>query len=1472
MLPNSFLLFAGAHNSFNMSFFLTPAEKKLVVPGSNKRVLRRPDLRNLIIPRLSGEPLKTNEVDFDDLIVHRTWRSYDPKRPSEVKYFMFELSQKNPGEKEHSQTFYKAMRLARLTRVPRYLRQATASSGPNMVFEQMRDVLAALREQGVLFTHLMAKSHTTPLIFAYGVQGVGETPEEAQALADDGYSILTAQLDGTYQQLKYAAISLEEGEALARNQAEWDHLAMGRGRPLPAGGTVGSASILDGNRTDIESTNNQLESFLRGMSDKEFMLSLITVPLSPAEITVAWRNITQELSKVRSEVQGQRSVNAGVALPLTMGHSVATTDGNTHSSGLGTSTSLSDGTSASIATSAGYSQSEGINSSVSHSQQQGTSASVSDSATTGYTQGQSLSLGDTVSQGQSLSLGDSVTQGQSLSLGDSASQGGTLTNSVGTSQGDSMSIGDSYSNSFSTGQGESLTLGESATASQGTNSSVSLGNTQSLTESQSLSQSTGVSQSQSLSEGQSVGQNWANSIGQSQTGTISNSAGWNQSQAEGLSQAINNTIANGNSISLGTGNTVSGGINGSIPLIGLGGTQGESFSEQFQTAINNTNTFGLSQTGSNTHTTGVSGTQSTGLSQGVSLGESFGGSLGQSASATNTAGTNQSVGTSQGLSATEALSLTQAQGVSNSLSHGTSLAQGLSQSSSQGVSQGQSLTQGINQGSNQATALAQSLGTAQSLTQGQSLGTGQSLTQGQSMGTSQSLTQGQSTAQSVSQGRTVGMGESQSFGQSLSQGQSSSASASQSLTQSDGTSKGLASNQSLSDNYAIAMSRSNGNSGSLAVAPSFGVSISRATFDEGKRFIGDILEAQMRRYNEGIKSGAFLYQMFLVCPDRETLLGASGLLKSAFWGAGASNDQLPHPFHTITEFDEDERERLLLHARAFTSYRKREPAIEMIEPFLYSSYLTPTEAAAFVHPPVTEGPGLLAVHDSMPVLRMPFDRGAREIHLGHIINGERAEISNWGFGIDLDELTHTLIAGLTGSGKTTTLMRFLSEAVKIEKEIIVPSKTGGFPEVKKAKASILGLDWMRTMRDLGSMPELIESGRFHFYSFLKPELGAFRWNILEVPAEGMTSTEWLNAQADNFTASFNLGEFGRSLIAEFLQELYSANRLEEFILRPAKIDDNGVVLRPALTLPKLDINTIPADKIMIGPDGKPNASALTYPPLSRCISMAHLATLVVTKIEELADPNAARLTGTAMRDRLQSLWRRMQYFAPGGQYNDLLGCDPDLNTRVTLGVTDLINPDEGRVTILETEGLDMESRRLVLGSVMLALYRYGLHHGKGTFDHDGKGPGAFVVMEESHELFGVAGRDEDSFSASTRTALYESMFRRVRQLGMRLVAVAQEPSKLPDSVVANIDNVFIHKVQTKEDRDKVFSMLNWSNQIGQQLREWRYLGEMPTGYCIGRLKARTDFLEAAPVQFKVDPPDLAEVSDHELMELAKKNK
>ena len=1313
-----------------MTIFSASTNKLQDITGS-KNLFRRPDFRNLVIPRLSGMPLEGSEIDYDELVIHRSWRSYEQGKSDEVRYFMFELSQKNPGETLFSPTFFKAIRMIRLTRVPRYLRQSSSQAGPNLVFEQMRDVLAALREQGSLFINLIAKSPQLPLIFAYGVQGVGSTQEEAQRMADEAFAVLDFQLSGTYQQLMYKPISVVEGELISRYQSEWNHLAMGRGRPLPTGSTVGTASLLDGNRTDVESSNNQLESFIRGMSDKSFVLSLVTVPLSPAEIAFSWRNLTQKLSEVKSEINGQRSVSAGVAFPLVMG----TSDGNN----------------------AGATHSAGTNSGVNHS------AGISDSTTNGT------------------SRADGVSQSFTAGTNSSTAEGVNHSTSLGTNQ------------STTHGTNSSTTQGTSSTITDGTSHSTSLANGTST--SHGVTDSSGTS----ASTAKSVSDSWNTSTGQNLSNSQTNTSGTSQSQGTSTSQTLGQSDTTGTSASAAStstsGNNVSGGV------LGTGGGTTSSSGTSATNGSSAAHTTSISQTGGSSTDNSVSQSVANGVTTGTSNTQGVGGGT----STTQTTGTNNSTSISD--------------------TTGTNRTSTIGDSTSRSVAIGtnNSTTQGVSQSSTSGTSASETNGTSNTKTEG----------------LSSANQNGTNATNSTSNSKTAG------------------------TSASDGTNSGV------SDAWAMAYSRSFASSGSLAVAPSFGVSVSRQTFDAAKESIGNMLDAQLRRYNEGLKSGAFLYQMFLVCPDRETLVGGAGLLKSAFWGAGESSDQLPQPFHTITNFKNDEKDRLLSHAVAFTSYRKREEVIELIEPFKYSSYLTPTEAAAFTHPPVVEGPGLLAVHDSMPVMRMPMDRQSAEIQLGHIVNGERGIVSDIKFGISIEDLKgHALIAGVTGSGKTTTLMKLLSDAVKIERQIVdLPTIERPYAVNRTVRASVLGLDWMRNMRNLASMPELTNSGRFKFYSLMKPELGQFRWNPLEVPAQGMTTYEWLNAQADNFTSSFNLGEFGRSLIAEYLTTLYSVNRLKPHDIIGEIIDPlTGAVLRPGLTLPAIPEDQFPQSAFTYQ-NGEKIVNAFTYTDLSRCVSIGHLAALVMVKIEEAATPEGAKLGGMQMRERLQSLWRRIQYFEPNGQYGKMLGHDIDLKNRTCISVTDLIDPERGLVTILETDGLDFGARRLILGSVLLAIYRYGLHHGDGIFDHNGKGPGCFVVMEESHELFGDAGSGEDAFSAETRTALYEGMFRRVRALGLRLIPVAQQPSTLPEAVTANVNTVFIHKVRADEDRKKVFSLLNWSNNIGQQMREYRYIGELPTGYCIARMDAKEDYTESAPVQFKTEPPVLSNVSDQYLKNL-----
>jgi DNA helicase HerA-like ATPase len=1260
-----------------------------MLPGSpRRRLISRPDLRHIVTPRLSGAALGSDEVDYDELSVLRAWRTYEPDRPGEVRYFMLEVSQQNPGETT-PWVGYKAVRFARLSRVPRWLRQQGSGVG-RPGFSQMSYVLAALREQGVLFVQLVTKTPDTQLIFAYGVQALGSTPEEAQARCDEAYASLCALLDGTFQQIEYVPLSMSEGERIARQQATWTDIAVARGRPVLNSESIGAAGLLDGNRTDLEGTQ-QMEAFIRGMSESRrgFMLTLVTVPLAVEDMNIAVSNVARHLSVVRSETRGNRAFMAGVALPLAIGSSVGTGESDSHTR----TDTLGSGTNE------GWSSVEGTS----------TSQSVADSTT------------------QTTSVSDSVTNTTSVS--DSV----TNTDSVSDSTSRATSVSDSISTAVGTGTSQSVADGTSSSTAS------------------SLTNTTGSSTGSTTTEG---------------------------------------------------------------------------------TATSSTNTTGTSLQNSE------SASSSKGSSGGVGL---VGGNL----SATD------SSGVSRGSSSSQATGSTASSSTASSSTASSSVATGLTDTT--------------------GTSRTTTAGTSTNLTDTTGRTTGVSDTTGRTTGSSDAT--GRTTGSSESTGRTTGSSE--STGRTVSTGTGTSSQ--------NGLSGGSSSSQSVADAYAVALSRQASQTGSLGVVPSFGVSVSKETLDAGKQLIGDILEETMRRYVDGVEGGAYLYQMFLTAEDRETLVSAASLLKSAFWGPGGLERRLAQPFHVVTnpaeivsEQDADaERERLLSHAHAFSSYRRREPTMEIIEPFVYSSYVTVGELSAFARPPVAESLGLLAVHDSAPVMAMPGNRHDREISLGYVFNGERGRVSNMRFGVDTDELTHTLIAGATGVGKTTTLLRLLSELVGVERTIIdPPTPSNPAPRSRTVGASVLALDWMRNMRHLGSLMEPVSidpvtgerRGRFQFYSVRDRELGAFMWNPLAIPTEGMNPVEWLNATSDNMVASWNLGEFGRALIAEFLDRLYSANRLEPFVLRPERRDELGNLVRPAIVLDPIDPVSLPPAALATDElTGATVANVYSYPALSRLVGVQHLAVLVAAELEAAATVEGGR-QGTSLRDRLQSLWRRVSYFAPGGQLANIISCDISLNDRVCLTLDDIVAPDEGLVTVIETDGLDLANRRFILGSLMLAVYRGGLHRGEGCYNQDGRGPGLYMVLEEAHEIFGDQGDDDDRFSASTRTALAESMHRRIRALGAVMIDVVQNAGDIPEAITSNTSTVFVHRSYGENDRKRLFSLLNWSNQIGQQLREFRFLGEMPVGHVIARLHARHHFLESAPVHFVTTPASLGKVTDAQLAE------
>jgi hypothetical protein len=102
----------------------------------------------------------------------------------------------------------------------------------------------------------------------------------------------------------------------------------------------------------------------------------------------------------------------------------------------------------------------------------------------------------------------------------------------------------------------------------------------------------------------------------------------------------------------------------------------------------------------------------------------------------------------------------------------------------------------------------------------------------------------------------------------------------------------------------------------------------------------DRLERRRQRYDEGIENPSYLYQAFFTCESEEARDSARVALMEAFGAKVAGSGQ---DFCVIDEFDEDEKMRLLVHARGLTSYRRPEPDTQIVEPFCYSAYATAEE-------------------------------------------------------------------------------------------------------------------------------------------------------------------------------------------------------------------------------------------------------------------------------------------------------------------------------------------------------------------------------------------------------------------------------------------------------------------------------------------------------------------------------------------------
>ena len=734
----------------------------------------------------------------DDVLILNSVLDYDREKDY-LKYLIFDMVITQNGEGVH---FYKAIKLYRLIRVPNNDRVA------NFLMEKQSEILASLWENQIHFITLIAnilRPDPVGLMYSYGVQGIGNTIEEAKQNADAYFSSLTSALKGVFRTIEFRQYRYNEADWLRKKMNGMDHLAMLKGIPYPHQGTnpssMSKSTVAGGSaKNDIRSQTETMEEFIAGMTDHEYVMLVVANPINQ-KVLQKWLNtLSKEETKWQAIAQGSSSVNFSVSLPMmfggNLGNGTGYSTGVNHGLGhtVSAGTNWTDGIAHGATHGTSFTHSAGISSG--NSQNISNTNSVSSGLGTSHT----LSSGVNHSHGtnQGVNHGDSWGQGTGTTTGHTTGSTHTVANGTSTSHSEANGTSSSWSNGTShttgstSGTTQTTSTGTSHTTGNSTGSSSSWGNSQSSSIGTSSGTSTAWSQGHSHTTGTSSGTSSAWSDGKSHTtGTSSGtSTAWSQghshttgtssgtstSWSDGKSHTVGNTngtshtASSGTSQSNGTSNGTSS-TNSSGWSSGQGSTWSNSSGHSQTTGTSNTTSHGTTQGNTLTHgvtngttsSKGTSGNQSTGSTAGssTSQGSTFQGSGGIGIASVSGSG---SSGT--GTSTSNTTSVSNGHTTNNGVNHSTtsSHAQSSSQSTtlSSGSTQSQGTTSGHSYGGNSTHGLTGS--TSHGSTSGTS----------STHGTSNTTSNGTTSSRSISNGTTSSYGGGTSHGTTDSNGTSSS--------------------------------------------------------------------------------------------------------------------------------------------------------------------------------------------------------------------------------------------------------------------------------------------------------------------------------------------------------------------------------------------------------------------------------------------------------------------------------------------------------------------------------------------------------------------------------------------------------------------------------------------------------------------------------------------------------------------------
>lgn len=1364
---------------------------------------------------------------------------------SELMYMCYKIQVVDPGSRKQF-TVYKAIRFAKVDRIPKAMKQSTS-----LMDMQSQVLSAAWQENYNLVTMIANIIHpvTKGLLFLYGVQGVANTIEEAKKICNYDYEGFVRAMMGTFRTLHLRNITADEAAWLHEKMRGMKCLTAVRGIPKASksGEDAGDKGIGGANvNPDSQGT---LEEIITALADYEYVIEVLSTPVTMSTIR-AWSNqIEKEMTDWNEQLQGTKSISANLSLPISYMTSAGQAKGWSHS--------LTDSRTVSYNT--GESYTTGTSSNVGHSLSQsiGKSFGINEGHSVSVSNGSSHSISNGQSQGHSTGTTNGITRGQTvgqtigetLGISKGYTQGVTKGHSVGTavslSKGTSQGTnsGTSMGNSIGFSQNQSLSSGRNQSLSQNTSESQSFGSSRGVSSSQSLGKSFGKSSSLNHSVGSGTSDSYGTSRSDSasfsdsygKSHSASHQRGWNAGYSQGSTSSNGSSTGTGISANNSTSNTSGWGVHAGASFVG--GNYNRSSSDSNGNGININSGNSHTEGSSSSYTHGQNGSEGYSNSTTENHGQTTGTSVGQtnshgiSSSESYSSGTGRSYaenfgssyGENRGISVSNGKTIGSGQTIGSSLgySSGSGMNTGMTAGSTSGSSRGASTSISVSQNSSDSssTSMSQSVSQSQSVSNSQSmsnsLSNSYSESSSDSTGISQSVSDGtsQSTSTGDTSGQSWGVNESNGTGQSWSDGTS----------ESTGRTSGRSQGESQGESQGNTMTQNFGASGSMGIGPSIGYSKSYQWMDQRVKDILEVLEYQNNRMKKGLREGAFYTYVYIACPDDNVLAAAQAAARSTWQNEFA----LAQPVQAL-DLTQKEQQHLLYHFSAFSSDVTRENFAGAVD-YKYATILTADEYVAYTHlPRISEG-GIDADIEDIPHFRVPGMMDG-DIYMGKEISAERYTFNNgyrtqFNYKLNIDELMHGVFTGQSRSGKTVAAMRFV-------RELINSRRTG---TGKRMRIVI-----MDPKQDWRGIARYVEPERFHFYSMGNPYFEPICLNPCKIPV-GVEPQYWVDGIVNIYCRAYGLLERGKQMIADSFYDLYEKAGV-------FKHDDDRT--HPETWHPQGPDWTW--EKEISWRSGK-----VTFHKLYK-------------KMNNMKEDSLSQRAGNDTKDAYARLTERLSCFAREYSIEYRLFSKEDKfddpnSVGLGKGIDELIGADD--VTVFESFGLESTFANFIFGVITSGFYKVAKSIEKGYLN-----PSQYetvLVIEEANKVLtgsdvaGSAGKGSDmSLSGQSE---FEEILDQSAGYGLFVIAITQKISSMPSSIVANCGLLFAGRLSQPTDVDLVVRMIGREGRVDDR-DVVKFFPKIPTGWFICRSNRAYDFRDSEPVLVQIEPLNNASISNVELEE------